>query len=79
MVLQERVNNMKHHHEHVASHLKEHDGGMSAKHHHEEMDKHKAGHEHNFKMVEKMCGGGMAKGGISHGDTCLPSHGKHTK
>jgi hypothetical protein len=70
---------MKHHHEHVASHLKEHDGGMSAKHHHEEMSKHSGGFKHHHEHVQAMCGGGMAKGGMTHGDTCMPTHGRHDK
>jgi len=70
---------MKHHHEHVAAHLKEHDGGMSAKHHHEEMSKHSGGFKHHHEHVQAMCGGGMAKGGMTHGDSCLPTHGRHDK
>jgi len=32
------------------------------KHHKNEFKKHAAGHDHHMDMVERMCGGGYAKG-----------------
>ena len=60
---------MKIHHEHVESHLKEHDGGMGGHmHEHEKIEKHlkkhdggMQGHMHEHEKVMKLCSGGMTK------------------
>ncbi len=60
---------MKIHHEHVESHLKEHDGGMAGnQHEHEKMEKHLKEHDggmqgfmHEHEKVAKLCGGGKTK------------------